>query len=289
VERGELFGLLGPNGGGKSTLFKVLCTLLPVGGGAARVFGHDVAREPEAVRRVLGVVFQQPSVDGLLTVEENLVHHGHLYGLAGRNLRSAIGAVLERLGLAERRRDRVSRLSGGLMRRVELAKALLTSARVLLLDEPSTGLDPGARRDLLVYLRELRDAAGITVVLTTHDMEEAERCERIAILDHGRLVGLGPPDALKARVGGDVLVVHAAAPEALRDQVRARFGLDGRLVDGTLRLERARGHELVRDLIEAFPDAIRTVTYGKPTLDDVFVHLTGHRLAEPLAEAQAGT
>jgi ABC-2 type transport system ATP-binding protein len=166
------------------------------------------------------------------------------------------------------------------MRRVELAKALLIGARVLLLDEPSTGLDPGARRDLLIYLRELRDAAGITVVLTTHDMEEAERCERVAILDRGRLVGLGPPEALRARVGGDVLVVQTDAPDVLREQVRARFGLEGRLVDGTLRLERARGHELVRDLIDAFPDAIRAVSYGKPTLDDVFVQLTGHRLAE---------
>jgi ABC-2 type transport system ATP-binding protein len=280
VERGEVFALLGPNGGGKSTLFKILSTLLPAGGGAARVLGHDVAREPDAVRRSLGVVFQHPSVDGALTVEENLIHHGHLYGLSGRALRAALDAAVARLGLAERRRDRVGRLSGGLMRRVELAKALLVGAEVLLLDEPSTGLDPGARREFHLHLRELREAEGITAVLTTHDMDEAERCDRVGVLDRGRLVALGPPDALKAQVGGDVLVVQAAQPETLRERVRARFGLEGRLVDGTLRLERARGHELVRDLIDAFPDDIRSVTYGKPTLEDVFVRLTGHRLAD---------
>jgi ABC-2 type transport system ATP-binding protein len=280
VERGELFALLGPNGGGKSTLFKILSTLLRAGGGAARVLGHDVAREPEAVRRRLGVVFQHPSVDGALTVEENLVHHGHLYGLAGRALGTALDAVVARLGLADRRRDRVGSLSGGLVRRAELAKALLVRAEVLLLDEPTTGLDPRARREFLLELRALRDADGLTAVLTTHDMDEAERCDRVAVLDRGRLVALGTPDALKAQVGGDVLVVQAPAPEALRDGVKARFGLDGRVVDGTLRLERARGHELVRDLIETFPDEIRAVTYGKPTLEDVFVRLTGHRLAD---------
>ncbi len=280
VERGELFALLGPNGGGKSTLFRILSTLVRAGGGAARVAGHDVAREPAAVRRRLGVVFQHPSVDALLTVDENLVHHGHLYGLSGRALRTAVDGALARLGLAERRRDRVGSLSGGLMRRVELAKAFLVGADVLLLDEPTTGLDPRARREFLVHLRELRDAGGLTAVLTSHDMDEAERCDRVAVLDRGRLVALGTPDELKAEVGGDVLVVQTAAPEALRDRVRGRFGIDGQLVDGTLRLERARGHELVRDLIEAFPSEIRSVTFGKPTLEDVFVRLTGHRLAE---------
>ncbi len=258
VERGELFGLLGPNGGGKSTLFRILSTLLAAGGGAARVLGHDVAREPDRVRRRLGVVFQHASVDRTLTVQENLVHHGHLYGLSGASLRAAVEAVTERLGLAERRRD----------------------AELLLLDEPTSGLDPAARREFLGFLAELRAADGITIVLTTHDMEEAERCDRVAILDRGRLVALGAPEALKAQVGGDVLVVAGPDPARLAERVRARFGLAGRLVDGTLRLERERGHELVRDLIEAFPEEVRTVSYGKPTLDDVFIRLTGHRLAE---------
>ena len=279
VEPGELFGLLGPNGGGKSTLFRILSTLLPASGGRARILGHDVATEPHAVRRALGVVFQHPSVDGLLTVEENLVHHGHLYGLSGIPLRRALGEVLARLGLADRRRERVARLSGGLKRRTELAKALLVGARVMLLDEPSTGLDPAARRDLVAWLLERRED-GIAIVLTTHDMDEAERCDRIAILDRGCVVALGAPATLTAEVGGDVVVVHAAAVEALRERVRARFGIEGRVVDGALRLERPRGHELVRDLIEAFPEAVRSVTYGKPTLEDVLVRRTGHRLGD---------
>ena len=277
VARGELFGLLGPNGGGKSTLFRILATLLPADGGVARILGHDVRGAPDAVRRRLGVVFQHASVDGKLTVEENLRHHGRLYGLRGPELTRRIDALLHRLGIAERRRDLVDRLSGGLRRRVELAKGLLPRPAVLLLDEPSTGLDPAARRDFLAELRALRDADGVTVVLTTHHMEEAERCERVAILDRGRVVALGAPDALKASVGGDVLVIETAAAEVLRDGVQARFGIVGTLVDGTLRLEHARAHELVRDLVEAFPDAVRAITYGKPTLEDVFVHATGRR------------
>ncbi len=188
--------------------------------------------------------------------------------------------MVGRLGLGERRRDRVGTLSGGLQRRTELAKALVVRAELLLLDEPTSGLDPAARREFLGFLAELRRAEGITVVLTTHDMEEAERCDRVAILDRGRLVALGAPEALRAQVGGDVLVVVGPDPARLAERVRERFGLAGRLVDGTLRLERARGHELVRDLIEAFPEEVRTVSYGKPTLEDVFIHLTGRRLAE---------
>ena len=279
VAPGEIVALLGPNGSGKSTLFKILATLLEPTEGSARIFGHDVRREADAVRRRVGVVFQQPSIDKLLSVEENLLHHGALYGLARATLRARVVAMLERFGLAERRGERVGKLSGGLARRVELAKALVVGAQVLLLDEPSTGLDPLARREFLAHLGELRDRDGITVLLTTHHLDEAERADRVAILDRGHLVTLGAPEELKAALGGDVLVMQAASAERLRERLRLRLGLEAAVVDGAVRLEAPRAHEIVPRLVDAFPDEIRSITYGKPTLEDVFVHLTGRRFA----------
>jgi ABC-2 type transport system ATP-binding protein len=287
VAGGEIFALLGPNGGGKTTLFKILSTLTRPASGAVRVLGYDLARDAAAVRPRLGVVFQSPGLDAKLTVAENLVHHGHLYGLGGSSLRERVKHVLVELGLVERADDRVETLSGGLARRTELARGLLHSPELLLLDEPSTGLDPGARRDFSHHLRELRDRAGVTVVLTTHFMEEAERADRVAVLHEGALVALGTPDELKHRVGGDVVVIEAEVPGDLREKVRARFGLEAQIVDGTLRVERARGHELVRDVVEAFPGEVRSVTFGRPTLEDVFVHLTGRRFWETNGRSEA--
>jgi len=286
IARGEFFGFLGPNGGGKTTLFKLLSTLVPIQSGSARMLGHDLAGETLAVRRRLGVVFQHPSLDGKLTVGENLAHHGHLYGITGRWLRERTAAMLELLKLSARERDRVETLSGGLQRRVELAKALLHEPELLLLDEPSTGLDPAARREFSNYLRHLRDQAGVTVVLTTHYMEEAERCDRIGILHQGKLVAIAPPGELKSEVGGDVVVIRAQAPELLQRKILQRFKLRSQLVDGAIRIERIRGHELLRDLIDAFGDEIESVSFGKPTLEDVFVHLTGHQFFADMAQTE---
>jgi len=277
VSRGEIFGFLGPNGGGKTTLFKILSTLMPATGGTVRVLGRDLAREARAVRMRLGVVFQRPSLDPKLTVAENLRHHGHLYGLQGGALRRQAQGMLARLGLNDRAADLVETLSGGLQRRTELAKGLLHRPELLLLDEPSTGLDPGARRDFMAYLHQLRAEDGVTVLLTTHSIEEAERCDRVGILHRGRLVATGTPEELKGRIGGDVVVVRAKDPEGVRKKMRDRFGAEPALVEGTLRLERARGHEFARELVEAFPGEIQGVTFGKPTLEDVFIHLTGDR------------
>ncbi|HKV54647.1 MAG TPA: ABC transporter ATP-binding protein, partial [Candidatus Binataceae bacterium] len=283
---GEIFGLLGPNGGGKTTLFKLLSTLVPLQSGDARILGCDLRDDTIALRRRIGVVFQHPSVDGKLTVSENLTHHGHLYGIVGARLRDRCAAMLARLGLSERADDLVETLSGGLKRRVELAKALLHEPELLVLDEPSTGLDPAARREFLNYLARLRDDEGVTVVLTTHHMEEAERCDRIGVLHQGRLVAVAPPSGLKSSVGGDVVVINARDPDALRQQIQLQMRIRAMLVDGTLRIERPRGHEFVRDVVEIFGTQIESVTFGKPTLEDVFVHLTGHRFNAGNAEGQ---
>lgn len=288
VMRGEIFGFLGPNGGGKSTLFRLLSTLVPLTSGQVRMLGCDLRDDTLALRRRLGVVFQHPGVDGQLTVAENLAHHGRLYGLSGRELRERSVKMLGRLGLEERAGDLVATLSGGLKRRVELAKALLPGPELLLLDEPSTGLDPGARREFHDHLAELRNTEGVTVVLTTHYMEEAERCDRIGILHRGSLIKVAPPGRLKAEVGGDVVVINAADPVALQQKLGQRLRLTSVLVAGALRVERPHGHELVRELVDAFGAEIDSVTFGRPTLEDVFVHLTGDRFVVAREEGEPG-
>jgi ABC-2 type transport system ATP-binding protein len=286
IERGEIFGLLGPNGSGKTTLFKLLSTLLPLQSGEACILGCDLRADTSALRRRIGVVFQHPSVDRKLTVSENLMHHGHLFGLKGESLRECSATMLSWLGLSERAGDLVETLSGGLQRRVELAQAFLHQPELLILDEPSTGLDPSARREFLNYVSRLRDEQGVTIVLTTHYMEEAERCDRLGILHEGKLAALAPPSELKSRVGGDVVVINTKSAEALRQQLQLRMRTQAALVDGTLRIERPRGHELVRDVVEAFGEQVDSITFGKPTLEDVFVHLTGHRFYAGKEEGQ---
>ncbi|MGD9858257.1 MAG: ATP-binding cassette domain-containing protein [Planctomycetaceae bacterium] len=286
VGGGEIFGLLGPNGGGKTTLFRLLSTTLPVQRGRASVFEHDVSGQPDAVRRLIGVTFQSPSLDPKLTVRENLTYQGSFYGLTGSLLRLRSDELLAKLGLKDRARDLVQTLSGGLKRRVEIAKCLLHQPRVLLLDEPSTGLDPGARHDLWRYLTQLRSESGVTVLVTTHLMEEAERCDRLGLLNHGELVALGTPDELRASVGGDCITVTAAeGSSGLPARIRERFAVEVQELDGTLRVEREQGHELVRDLVAAFPEDIKSVSFGKPTLEDVFIRRTGHRFWEEEVEA----
>jgi ABC-2 type transport system ATP-binding protein len=277
VETGEIFALLGPNGGGKTTLFRLLSTLIPIQQGSASVLGYDVARETAEVRRRIGVVFQAPALDKKLTVEENLRHQGHLYGMSGMPLQIRSDEMLARLGLADRRRDRVETLSGGLRRRVELAKGMLHGPRLLLLDEPSTGLDPAARSDLWDYLRQIRGEDGVTVALTTHLLEEAEKADRLAILNAGSLVALDTPDRLRASVGGDTLTIETDEAGPLVAAIADRFGLPAHEVDGSVRLELPDAAQWVPRLIEALPGRIESITLGKPTLEDVFIARTGHR------------
>jgi ABC-2 type transport system ATP-binding protein len=277
VEEGEVFAFLGPNGSGKTTLFRLLSTLIPLQQGEISILGHDLRRETTAVRRQLGVVFQSPSLDKKLTVAENLRHQGRLYGLSTSELASRRDELLAAVGLTDRAHDLVDTLSGGMRRRVELAKSMLHRPRLLLLDEPSTGLDPGARSDLWKYLRQVREREGTTIVLTTHLLDEADRADRIAIMHQGRLVTLDPPETLRAALGGDAITIKTERPTELAAGIRERFQCEPKVIDGALRLEQADGHQWIARLVEAFPADIQTITLGKPTLEDVFIARTGHR------------
>lgn len=277
VASGEVFCLLGPNGSGKTTLFRILSTLLRPTSGRVLILGHELATEAKAIRELLGVVFQHPGLDAKLTVRENLRHQGHLYGLAGKPLRNRIAELLGRFGVADRINERVEVLSGGLQRRVEIAKAILHSPRVLLLDEPSSGLDVSARRQLRDVLKTLAATENILVLLTTHLLDEAEACTRIGILDVGRLVALGNPEELKTLIGGDVVYIESASRETLYPEIVQQFGVSPVLTDSHLRVECERGHEFAKDVVTAFPDEIQAVRFGKPTLEDVFIKLTGNR------------
>lgn len=276
IETGEIFVFLGPNGSGKTTLFRLLSTLIPLQSGQVQIFDHQLPAELSAVRSQLGVVFQAPSLDKKLTVAENLQHQGRLYGLSSQELAQRSQQLLEALGLSDRRSEMVEKLSGGMRRRVELAKGMLHRPRLLLLDEPSTGLDPGARADLWQYLHQLR-SEGVTIVLTTHLLEEAERADRIAIMHQGQLVALDTPAALQASVGGDSITIRTEQPEQLADGIRSRFDCEPTVIDGSVRLEQPEGHQWISRLVEAFPEEIQTVTLGKPTLEDVFIDRTGHK------------
>lgn len=275
VKDGEIFGLLGPNGSGKSTLFRILSTMLAPASGRAMVAGFDIDRQPAEVREQIGVVFQSQSLDKKLTVEENLRSQGYLHGISGLILKRRVEDAMERLGLAARRKDLVQSLSGGLRRRVEIAKALLHHPKILLMDEPSTGLDPGARRELWQYIGELRSRESVTVLLTTHILDEADQCDRLLLMHEGRIVAAGTPAELKARIGGDVVVLEVADPAAMKEQLATRFGADPRVVDGTLRVEIANGHRFITEVVESFPGTIQSVALHKPTLEDVFLDETG--------------
>ena len=286
VDDGQIFGLLGPNGSGKTTLFRILSTLLPLQKGSVNVCGADVKSSPDEVRRHIGVTFQAPSLDIKLTVHENLKHQGHLYGLSGQTLSQRIADSMEQLGVSDRAGDFAEKLSGGLKRRVEIAKCLLHSPKLLLLDEPSTGLDPGARHELWNILQQLRDNAGVTILVTTHLMEEADKCSMLGILDQGKLVAHGRPDELRGMVGGDCVTVQSDNLDEFKTQLQEQTGLPVQKVGDSLRIEAESGHQLLSEIASSFPGRFRSLTLGKPTLEDVFIKLTGRRMEEADLEAE---
>ena len=288
VEPGEIFGFLGPNGAGKTTTISILATLLRLTSGEAHVAGIDVARDPAGVRARIGLVFQDPSLDDQLTARENLDLHGLIYGVPG-SLRSArIQELLGVVDLADRAGSLVRTFSGGMKRRLEIARGVLHHPQVLFLDEPTIGLDPQTRRHVWDYLRAMREREGITLFMTTHYMDEAEYCDRIAIIDNGQIVASGTPSELKASVGGDVITVTVADADGTADEIRQRFGLTSMKDNGGLRLEVADGAGFLPRLVRELSVPVETVSLRRPSLDDVFLKLTGHAIREEGADANAG-
>jgi len=289
VRRGEIFGFLGPNGAGKSTTINMLCTLLRPTSGVATVAGFDVRTEPNEVRARLGLVFQDPSLDVQLTAKENLEFHAFLYQVPSRERATRIAEVLEMVSLTDRADSLVQTFSGGMKRRLEIARGMLHTPEVLFLDEPTIGLDTQTRRHLWEYLRELPKRDGVTIFMTTHYMEEAEFCDRIAIIDHGEIQAVGTPEELKAMVGGDVVTLVTANNEVALPLVAGIAGSDP-MVDGeTIRVEVSDGAGFVPRLVRELPVEVRSVGLRRPSLDDVFLKLTGRAIREDEADAKDET
>ena len=286
VAAGEVFGFLGPNGAGKTTTINMLCTLVKPTAGSASVAGHDVVRERDDVRRNIGLVFQDPTLDNYLTGAQNLKLHAELYGIQSDLVEPRMRQVLEMVGLWERRDSPAGTYSGGMRRRLEIARGMMHSPRVLFLDEPTIGLDPQTRRSIWTYIRELQEREEITIFMTTHYMDEAEWCDRIAIMDNGQIVALDAPGTLKAQVGKDRVMIHTEDDEAAIDALNERFGIEARMAEGAVTFGVPGGEEFVPRLFAELGVPIEAVSVSRPTLDDVFMSYTGTTIRD--AEEDAG-
>jgi ABC-2 type transport system ATP-binding protein len=286
VRPGETFGFLGPNGAGKSTTIKILCTLADPTSGTARVAGYDVKTQRDTVRRNIGLVFQDTTLDSYLTGEQNLRFHADLYGVPRSQLGPRMRQVLEMVGLWERRQAVVATYSGGMKRRLEIARGLLHAPRVLFLDEPTVGLDPQTRTSIWEYINDLKQREDITIFLTTHYMDEAENCDRIAIIDHGKIVALDTPENLKASVGKDRVQIAVADDQAAIAELKERFRIDAAVHEGMVTFNVESGEHFVPRLFAALTQQIRAVSVSRPSLDDVFMSYTGKTIRD--AEATAG-
>jgi ABC-2 type transport system ATP-binding protein len=275
VAVGEVFGFLGPNGAGKTTTINMLCTLAKPTAGSAKVAGHDVVRERDDVRRNIGLVFQDPTLDGYMTGAQNLRMHAELYGVQRNLVEPRMEQVLRMVGLWERRDHPVGTYSGGMRRRLEIARGLMHSPRVLFLDEPTIGLDPQTRRSIWSYIGELKEREEITIFMTTHYMDEAEWCDRIAIMDHGEIVALDRPETLKAQVGADRVTIHTDDNDQAIAALADRFGIEARITEGAVAFGVPAGEEFVPRLFAELGIPIRAVNVSRPTLDDVFMSYTG--------------
>src|ERR1700730_13913379 len=287
VRRGEIFGFLGPNGAGKSTTISILCTLLTPSAGSAHVAGIDVMRDPARVRQRIGLVFQDPSLDDQLTGRENLEFHAFIYGVPAGERDRRIDEMLALLQLTDRASSRVRTSSGGMKRRLEIARGMLHQPQVLFLDEPTLGLDPQTRQSIWTHLNELRDKKGITIFMTTHYMDEAEFCDRIGIIDKGKIVALGTPDELKAMVGGDVVTITSSRPDEAAAEITKMLGPTPIRDNGSLRMEVPDAKVFVPRLVRELEAPVDTVTLRRPSLDDVFLKLTGRAIRDEEAATKA--
>jgi ABC-2 type transport system ATP-binding protein len=280
VAAGEVFGFLGPNGAGKTTTINMLCTLVKPTAGSASVAGHDVVHERDDVRRNIGLVFQDPTLDGYLTAAQNLQLHAELYGVRSDLVKPRMEQVMTMVGLWERKDSPVGTFSGGMRRRLEIARGLMHSPRVLFLDEPTIGLDPQTRRSIWTYIRELQEREQITIFMTTHYMDEAEWCDRIAIMDHGQIVALDAPETLKAGVGTDRVAIQTDDDEAAIAALKARFDVEARMSEGAVTFAVAQGEQFVPRLFAELGIPIKAVHVSRPTLDDVFMSYTGSSIRD---------
>jgi len=280
VYRGETFGFLGPNGAGKTTTIKILCTLANATSGTAVVAGFDTATQRDAVRRNIGLVFQDTTLDGYLTAEQNLRFHAELYGVPKDAVPPRMRQVLDMVGLWDRKDSLVSTYSGGMQRRLEIARGLLHAPRVLFLDEPTVGLDPQTRSSIWAYINELKSREDITIFLTTHYMDEAEHCDRIAIIDHGKIVAVDAPEALKASVGKDRVQIQTADDQAAIAALAANFSIDAAMHDGVLTFSVGAGEQFVPRLFTELMVPIKSVSVSRPSLDDVFMSYTGKTIRD---------
>ncbi len=283
VATGEVFGFLGPNGAGKTTTINMLCTLVRPTAGSAEVAGHDIVHERDDVRRNIGLVFQDPTLDGYLTAAQNLKLHAELYGVQSDLVQPRMRQVMTMVGLWDRKDSPVSTFSGGMRRRLEIARGLMHSPRVLFLDEPTIGLDPQTRRSIWEYIRELKEREEITIFMTTHYMDEAEWCDRIAIMDHGEIVALDAPETLKEQVGTDRVTIHTDDDDAAIVALAERFGIEARIAEGAVTFGVPQGEEFVPRLFAEWDPAhppIKAVSVSRPTLDDVFMSYTGSTIRD---------
>ncbi|QTN01433.1 ATP-binding cassette domain-containing protein [Sediminibacillus dalangtanensis] len=286
VGEGEIFGFLGPNGAGKSTTINMLSTIIKPSGGKASINGFDIVADKNKVRSSIGLIFQESTLDEKLTANENLMLHCKFYGVPKEKREERIKEVLEIVDLEDKRGNIVDTFSGGMKRRLEIARGLLHYPRVLFLDEPTVGLDPQTRNHIWEYILRLKEKAGITIFLTTHYMDEAEICDRVAVMDHGKLIALDTPDQLKTNVGGDIIEIETEDNQAAKSVLMEKYEVEVKEAGGSLTFQVDKGSEFLVQFVKNFDIPIKTVNLRRPTLNDVFLALTGREIREEMVSSK---